>query len=82
MEARAGLCDSIHPGEPLVDVTPAMCAGQGIKHLSNESVEALQNLLHLIRADAGNAQRVHDYLDIAEKVLSDLRTSIAAASLC
>ena len=82
MEARTGLCDSIHSGNLFMDVTPAMCAGQGIKHLCNESVEALQNLLHLIRADAGNAQRVQDYLDIAEKVLSDLRTNIAAASLC
>jgi hypothetical protein len=59
-----------------------MCAGQGIKLLSSENVEALQNLLHLIREDAGNIERVQTYVDLAEKVLSNLHTSIIAASVC
>ena len=59
-----------------------MCAGQGIKHLSSEYVEALQNLLHLIREDAGNVQRVQAYVELAEKVLSNMHTSIVAATIC
>ena len=64
------------------DLAPEMCAGRGIKELTNESVEALQNLLHLIREDAGNVHRVQAYVDLAEKVLSTMHTGIVVASPC
>jgi hypothetical protein len=64
------------------EFAPDMCAVRGIKQLTNESVEALQNLLLLIREDAGNAHRVQAYVDLAEKVLSAMHTSIVVATPC
>lgn len=58
---------------------PAVCADEDVKHASKETVDALQNLLYLIREDAGNAHRVRAYLDIADKVLWNMHTRIINA---
>lgn len=42
------------------------------KHTTRETLEVFQNLLYLIREDAGDAHRVRAYLDHADEVLQNL----------
>jgi hypothetical protein len=46
-----------------------MSTDEGLKHMTRGTLEALQNLLYLIRLDAASPQRVQAYVDQAEKVL-------------
>jgi hypothetical protein len=56
------------------DSPPAARASEDLKHTTREILEAFQNLLHLIREDAGDAYRVRAYVDQAEKVLGNVHT--------
>jgi hypothetical protein len=51
-----------------------MRAGGDLKHTTRETLEAFQNLLYLIREDAGDAYRVRAYVDQADKVLQSIHT--------
>jgi hypothetical protein len=56
------------------DLPIAMTAGDKMKHTTREILEAFQDLLYLIREDAGDARRVGAYVDQAEKVLQNVHT--------
>ncbi len=47
-------------------------ASEDFKHSTREILEAFQNLLYLIREDAGDARRVRAYVDQADKVLGHI----------
>lgn len=55
-----------------LDLPLGMNASETMKHSTREILEAFQNLLYLIREDAGDAYRVGVYVDQAEKVLQNV----------
>ncbi len=55
-----------------LDLPLGMNASEKMKHSTREILEAFQNLLYLIREDAGDAYRVGVYVDQAEKVLQNV----------